>query len=227
VPVWRAAPVETAISIDGKVADWPSHASVPGFDRLPVDMRYLARPDLLEGRTREAADPATARFTYDTEYVYIYIDCPQRAVDDQRTSQRPTVGRRWWGTDGIQVQIAGGAGLSPGTRVIDIAAKPSGIAMVRSATLVAGAGLIWTDGPTGLKWAVDTSDRGYSVELAIPRVWFTDEYGADKTLPLWRLNLLRHIGRTNQSMTWSGPVVDDEDIGMMGVVIGSPTDGLE
>jgi hypothetical protein len=70
---------------------------------------------------------------------------------------------------------------------------------------------------------------GYTVEAAVPRAWVegekreTEEVGTGEARvngPAWRLNVLRHRAGELVSSSWAGPVVGDEDVGMMGVVVG-------
>jgi hypothetical protein len=60
---------------------------------------------------------------------------------------------------------------------------------------------------------------GYAVEAAIPRSWVSGKIEGVRA-PAWRVNVLRHRAGDLASMSWSGPVVNDEDVGMMGLVVG-------
>jgi hypothetical protein len=82
--------------------------------------------------------------------------------------------------------------------------------------------LEWTDGSTGLKYGITTDRGGYTVELALPRKWFgvAGAVGAVGGDAKWRVNVLRHRGSDLVSTSWSGPVVDDWDLGMMGLLVG-------
>jgi hypothetical protein len=78
-----------------------------------------------------------------------------------------------------------------------------------------------TNGGT-VKYAIapeksDGKILGYSLELAIPRAWFAISPGSS---PAWRINILRHRADTLTSTSWSGPVVNDEDVSQMGLLIG-------
>jgi hypothetical protein len=141
----------------------------------------------------------------------------------------------------------GGAG---GERVVRVGFKPSGVVMVQTGTVVLDAkGLVrvvWKDGAPvvsgragNLKYGVMVQRDGgrvvgYTVEAAVPRSWIegTGAEGANRRMgeaaseegrinaPAWRLNVLRHRAGELVSSSWAGPVVGDEDVGMMGVVIG-------
>jgi hypothetical protein len=241
VPVHRMQAVIQPPRIDGRGTDWPV---VPedgsGIPPMSIALRYANKPDLLAARVRALDAPVAARaqWAYDADFLYVKIEVPQARVDDERTSEWPVAPgakARWWGTDGLQVQIAGGGGalhLTPDTRVYDIGIKPSGTVLVRQALLGAdGRPGRWSDAPaggggTGLRFALSRHDlpggqHGYSAELAIPRKWFASEHDLDPNLPGWRVNVLRHESSTRVSSSWSGPLVDDDDLGMMGLLVGS------
>lgn len=174
-------------------------------------------------------------------------------------------GTRWWGSDGLQILLspmpptnrpvaggptapgasaaagAAGAGAMAGgsdayDRIVKIAFKPAGIALVQTSQWTrdkAGAPtLSWKDGPPGgppaVKYGIavqrkDGRTSGYVVEAAIPRVWFDGPNAATvpgTRAPAWRVNVLRHRAAELTSTSWAGPVVEDNDVGMMGGLLG-------
>lgn len=247
LPVQRMRPARNTIKLDGSTSAWPDETlNARGRDTaMHIALGYATKPDLLAGRVRTSAEAATARWTYDADFIYTLIDVPQGQLDDDRTSDWPVEtaassgavggGRRWWGTDGVQVQIAGGGAAlrwEPQTQIYTIGIKPSGTVLVRMATLAGNAPPRWIEAPPtagGLRYAVLPYGRGarggksggYVVELAIPRKWFVSEHDMDPNLPVWRVNVLRHQGQTHESTSWSGPLLDDNELGLMGVLTGS------
>ncbi len=135
---------------------------------------------------------------------------------------------------------------NPYARVLKIAFKPAGVLLVRTGQVVRDPrgmpAITWRDGPpptppgvavpmgvTGIKYGITTQQKdgrvsGYTVEAAIPRVWVEvfPPAGAGPWMspPAWRVNLLRHRAAELVSSSWSGPVVDDDDVAMMGAMIG-------
>ncbi len=126
-------------------------------------------------------------------------------------------------------------------RVVQIAFKPAGVMLVKTGQVVHTAGgetaMVWHDGapPVAgsaeiggaqpvLKYGIVIDKQegrvtGYTVEAAIPRAWVTGDAPAARA-PAWRINVLRHRAADLASMSWSGPVVNDEDPAMMGVLLG-------
>lgn len=227
LPLHRMKPTPEPLRIDGSPKDWPNpatgHPNAPGglWGLMTVDLPYAARPDLNGGKPRAASNPATVQWTYDNDFLYALVTCPQNHTSDQRNSEWPLQNNRWWGTDGIQLQIAGGTKLDPGTRVIHVAVKPSGTVLTRAALLAAGQRPVYTDAPQGLRYAIQTDKNAYTVELAIPRKWFPTSHDADPDTPAWRINVLRHQESTHTSTSWSGPLLDDTDLPMMGLLTGA------
>ena len=223
LPILRCKPIEGGLKIDGNGKDWPT--DLP-FEPMPIATHYLSRPALLKGETRLDDSPALARWAFDKDYLYVLIHCPQGVVADERNNDWPIQQHRWWGTDGIQIQLA-----DPATpqRIIELGFKPGGVMMTRVATLT-DQGLQCTDGPpvggggtarygTSLV-KTDSRITGYLVEAAIPRSWFAPP--PENTSPAWRINLLRHRASDLTSTSWSGPLINDDDVGMMGLLIGKP-----
>jgi hypothetical protein len=210
------------------------------YGLMNVAMRYLSRPDLLTGTPRRDEEPATVRWSYDANNFYALIRCPQPTVSDERNTDwpdhegglRPEDPPRWWGTDGLQLQICaasnGPAGPARGeSKVYNIAFKPGGVMMVRQATLKGATLSSWTGGPPGVNYGIQIEKeegrvKGYIIEAAIPRKWFA---GAENINglpgPALRLNVLRHRAHDLSSMSWSGPIVNDDDVAMMGLLIGN------
>ncbi len=230
--------VESAIKVDGKGTQWPTEEAPSQGRRqvIPMDvgMRYVSRPDLaggLNATARMDGSPSSARWTYDKNYVYVRVTCPQEQVSDERNNDWPwaggVAGNRWWGTDGVQVQI-GDVDVPIGAtkKVVQLGFKPGGAMMARMAEVQGNQRLAWKDGtPQGgeVKYGMsvlknDGRVEGYLVEVAIPRKWFAEIGGGG--LPCWRVNVLRHRANDLASMSWSGPVMDDEDTAMMGLLIG-------
>jgi hypothetical protein len=252
LPLYRTRPLENAPKLDGAGEDWPVDTPTRVFGEMKAGLRYLTRPDLTGGVVREDPQPAAVRWSYDADYLYVYARCPQPTVTDERNTEWPVEGRRWWGADGLQVQVAdvasvSGDGQAAGARVVQVAFKPAGVMLVKTGRLSllgregAGGGggaegrVIWTEGPpAGMGGAVrygivverrDGRVTGWAVEAAIPRAWVPGRVApageaAPVKRPAWRVNVLRHRAGDLASMSWSGPVVDDEDLGMMGLLVG-------
>jgi hypothetical protein len=85
---------------------------------------------------------------------------------------------------------------------------------------IAGAKVEWVEATQGLQYAIIPRADGYATELAMPRKWFDTDASKDPDHHVWRVNVLRHFTKDLPSTSWSGPVVDDVDIGMMGLLIG-------
>jgi hypothetical protein len=220
IPVRRMRSTTEPPTIDGHFKDWPAdNPSIFGAMRLQTP--YLNRPIIQSGTYAALPSAAAVQWQYDADYIYALIRCPQPQTDDQRNTDWPTLDGRWWNADGVQIQLAGGLKIIPGqTRIVTIAIKPSGIVQTRQCIPDAGQPLTFTDGPTGLRSAVLAVHDGYIIELAIPRKWFPTDHDADPNIPAWRVNVLRHVHDSLRSSSWSGPLLDDADIGMMGALIG-------
>ncbi len=222
VPMMRMEKVEGGLKVDGFGKDWPAE----GHGEMRVGTHYLSRPALVTGATHGDESPAMARWAFDANFVYVRVRCPQATVADERNNEWPIQDHRWWGTDGVQIQMAG-VQAGPLTKVIELGFKPGGVMMTRVAT-VGKEGLRWSEGPPAGGVArygtsvekVDGRTVGYLVEAAIPRRWFAPV--AEGNVPAWRVNVLRHRGSDLASMSWSGPLVSDEDVGMMGLLVGVP-----
>ena len=235
VPVHRMREVGTAgpPKIDGRGDDWPQDSATRSFGPMPVGLRYLSRVDLLAGKAREEAEGASVKWTYDADYVYALVRCTQAVVVEEKTNEWPIVQRRWWGADGVQILISGGTSPA-GKDVYRLGFKPGGVALVRVAKVEKvevgkkQVEPVWADGPTGMKYGMVTDREGYTIEVAIPRKWFGkgaavgDPMGGGRAdVPAtWRVNVLRHRASESASSSWSGPVVDDLDLGMMGLLVG-------
>ena len=143
---------------------------------MNVGTRYLTRPELLAGTVRHEARPATLQWTYDADYLYLLARCPQDTVTDERNTEWPAQGpagaQRWWGSDGLQVQLASlstGNG-APGT-IYDVAFKPGGVLLVRTTrTSGDGAPVRWSqpEAVTGISYGIVIDKdagrvRGYTV----------------------------------------------------------------
>ncbi|HVS70063.1 MAG TPA: hypothetical protein VHQ47_02285 [Phycisphaerae bacterium] len=234
IPVHRASPLESPPKIDGHGEDWhPLHAPTPGslFADMLVSTRYQTRPELLAGTIRHDLSPATVRWAYDADNLYFFARCPQDAVSDQRTTAWPesAEGDRWWGTDGLQIQLASLAtGNGTPGRILDVAFKPAGVMLVRTAEATGdGKPLHWSDAQpvVGIKYGitVERSDgrvHAYTVEAAIPRRWIDDPKANPNLPPAWRVNVLRHRATDLTNTSWSGPLISDSDTGLMGILIG-------
>ena len=95
-------------------------------------------------------------------------------------------------------------------------------------------GVVWRDGaPAGsatanVKYGIATLKQdgrvsGYSVEAAIPRAWVDGPNAATvegTRAPAWRANVLWHRGAELTTTSWAGPLVDDDDVAMMGALLG-------
>ncbi len=219
IPAIKIRSVPEPLRLDGTAEKWP--ASPADAPDMRVATRYANRADLLAGRLSREETPAIAQWLYDADWVYVHIDAPQKNLTDDRTSNWAMTDGRWWGSDALQVQIAPGVSLKTATRIIQIAVKPSGTVLQRAATLGEDGKLSWGDAPAGLRYAIKPQRNGYGVDLAIPRKWFGNlEYDRDPATPCWRVNVLRHCAESFVSTSWSGPIVDDQDVGMMGLLIG-------
>jgi hypothetical protein len=230
VPIYRMRAAKDAPKIDGQILDWPMNTYFQSFGPMRVELTYDSRPGLLGGKMRRVDNAAEARWAFDKNYIYALIKCPQASVatEDQHTNEWPLINGRWWGTDGIQIQMAGGGNgglrLAVGTRIVQLAIKPSGIALIKSGSVGGTGSIAWADAQlAGLKYAVNVDKNpggGYLIEVAIPRAWFPKDHDADEATPVWRINLMRHVGADMTSASWSGPVVGDLDVGMMGLLTG-------
>jgi hypothetical protein len=232
-----------APKIDGRGNEWVMDAQLRSFGLMNIATRYLSRPDLLAGSTRREEDPATVRWSYDNDNLYALIRCPQPTVSDERNTDWPDhagdtggVGGadspRWWGTDGLQLQIASllpnQAGPAKGeSKVFNVAFKPGGVVMVRQATLKAATLSRWSNGPAGVTYGIqiekeDGQIKAYVIETAIPRKWFANAENVNGLPgPAFRVNLLRHRAHDLASTSWSGPIVNDDDVAMMGLLLGN------
>jgi hypothetical protein len=234
LPIHRAAALEAAPKIDGRGEDWVPARPNTIAGPMPVATRYLTRPQFLTGAIRHEATPATVQWAYDNDNLYLLARCPQETVTDERNTDWPAQGAagaaRWWGADGLQVQLAPlsvGNG-TPGT-ILDVAFKPGGVLLVRTGkTTGDGKPVRWSDAQpvTGIKYGItiDKADgkiRGYSVEAAIPRRWIDDPQRPANTPVAWRVNVLRHRALDLTSTSWAGPLINDDDVALMGLLIGN------
>jgi len=234
VPIYRMKSFQMSPRVDGRGDDWPQDAAGAAFGPMPVGLRYLSRVDVLKGAVRQEQTPAIARWTYDNDFLYALIRCDQNGMSDEKNNEWPSQDGRWWGTDGVQVQVCGG-GVLTGKKVFVVGIKPSGVVLTRVGKVESGmntASIKWAEGPANVKFGITTDKTGYLVELAIPRKWFSEPNppatatgggrsdGAVGGAALWRINILRHRASDLESASWSGPVVDDTDIGMMGLLVG-------
>lgn len=270
-PIYRMHATDAPPKCDGNGSDWPTLEGDPQtrvFGEMMVSERYLARPDLSSGVIRRDGSPAICRWMYDRNYLYILARCPQDAISDQRNTDWPTVQTgaggpesspqvRWWGTDGLQIELSAmppsqyltgplpptapgaPAVADPFNRVVKIAFKPAGVMLVQTGTLSRNAQtgatqISWHDGApvTGavagnIRYGISVQKRdgrptGYTVEAAIPRAWIDPPGGGQfgTKAPAWRVNVLRHRASDLASMSWAGPVADDNDLGMMGALLG-------
>jgi hypothetical protein len=238
VPIYRIRAVEDPPKLDGHDDDWGNDNQLRVFGDMKVGIRYVSRVDLLSGTVREDSSPASVRWSYDDKYVYMFASCPQETVTDDRNTTWPETDGRWWGEDGLQVELAEVGKVEKGLlmkqkaedeqRVVRLGFKPSGVMMVKTGR-IAGGQLIWTDGGPmdiggGVKYGIVAERKegrvtGYAVEAAIPRAWVSGTIEGIKG-PAWRVNVLRHRASDLASMSWSGPVVNDTDVGLMGLLIG-------
>jgi hypothetical protein len=231
LPILHIKKIDGGLKIDGFAKDWPSDLATQSAGQMHVGIHYLSRPGLIKGAVRMDDAPATARWAFDDDYIYLLVHCPQTSVADQRNNDWPIDNHRWWGTDGLQIQIAS-AGPDPMKRVIELGFKPGGVMMTRVAAVGTSAPLHWIDGPPdGVRGRavarygtsiekIDGRTVGYLVEAALPRTWF--DAPPEGALPAWRVNILRHRGSDLASMSWIGPLVNDDDVGMMGLLIAQP-----
>jgi hypothetical protein len=241
LPIYRTHAVEAAPRLDGEGADWPMDAQLKVYGEMKAGIRYLSRPDLMTASVRQDGGPAVIRWSYDQENLYFWARCPQERVSDERNTTWPMENGRWWGSDGLQVQVAAMERAGDATRtlsamveagrVVQIAFKPAGVMLVRTGRVVKGADGVsrmeWTEGGPaagGVKYGIAVEKKegrvtGYAVEAAIPRSWVSGKIEGVRA-PAWRVNVLRHRAGDLASMSWSGPVVNDEDVGMMGLVVG-------
>lgn len=219
VPVFKMHATREPPKIDARRKDWPEPLDNP-LALMPVDLRYLNRPDMLRGQLNHQSPPATVRWCYDADFIYALVECPQARMDDERNNDWPEEDGRWWGTDGIQLHLVGGAKVGDAGRVIQIAIKPSGAVVLRQAELHKDQLVHWAEGPVGVRYSIHGDDQGYTAELAIPRKLFAVEHDRSPDVPVWRVNVLRHIHQTAISTSWSGPLRDDADFSMMGLLVG-------
>jgi hypothetical protein len=239
LPIYRMKAAANPPRIDGRSDDWPMDAQTRSFGTMSVAMRYLSRPDLLTGAPRRDDEPAIVRWSFDNDNIYVLVRCPQALVSDERNTDWPEHDNaagdsaRWWGTDGLQLQFTtlspARAGAEKGAaKVFDIAFKPGGVMMVRQAQLKGPTLSKWTDGPTGVNYGIQIEKdqgrvAGYTVEAAIPRKWFAGgENIPNVPGPVLRVNVLRHRASDLASTSWSGPLVNDDDVSMMGLLVGNP-----
>jgi hypothetical protein len=237
LPIYRMKAAATPPRIDGRGTDWPVDAQTRSFGLMNVAMCYLSRPDLLTGTPRRDDEPATVRWSYDADNFYLLVRCPQAIVSDERNTDWPDhdgggESPRWWGTDGLQVQLTtlnpAGSGTTKGeAKVFNIAFKPGGVVMVSQATLKGPTLSRWVDGPSGVNYGIqidkeDGRTKGYIIEAAIPRKWFAGgENIPGLPGPALRVNVLRHRASDLSSTSWSGPIVNDDDVAMMGLLLGN------
>lgn len=235
LPIHRAAPVESPPKVDGRGEDWLPSRPNTVYGPMPIGTRYLTRPQFLTGAIRHEATPATVQWAYDSDNLYLLARCPQETLTDERNTDWPAQGAagaaRWWGSDGLQVQLASiPVGNGTAGQVLDVAFKPGGVLLVRTGK-VAGDGtpIRWSDAQpvTGIKYGIvidkaDGRTRGYSVEAAIPRRWIDDPQRPANAPVAWRVNVLRHRASDLVSTSWSGPLVSDDDVALMGILIGNP-----
>jgi hypothetical protein len=237
IPVYRARGLTGTLKLDGRGEDWPVDPKMLIFGDMPVGMRYLSRPMMVAG-TVQMEDGvnggASVRWTYDADYIYFLARCPQGVITDERNTDWPVKDGRWWGSDGLQIQIAEmnvfeKAAASGSGRIIQAAFKPGGTYMVKTGRITDGR-IGWTlgapaGGQFGIKYGITiekTEGRitGYVVEGAIPRAWVPGTVPGMKN-PAWRINVLRHRAADLTSASWSGPLVDDSDVAMMGLLVGA------
>ncbi|HEY4329577.1 MAG TPA: hypothetical protein VGN88_07565 [Phycisphaerae bacterium] len=170
---------------------------------------------------------------------------PLRQVGDA-----PSAATRWWGSDGLILQLATmppaiAAAATPASpsdatdRILKIAFKPTGVVLIKTGQLVkdpkTAASIDWKDGPpipaagmaaANLRYGIAVQKQdgrilGYTIEAAIPRAWI-DATPADAGSrgPAWRVNVLRHRAADLVTASWGGPMVNDDDFAMMGVLLG-------
>jgi hypothetical protein len=237
LPIYRMRQLDPSIAlkIDGKPDDWSLDAIARDYGPMLIGTRYLSRAQLLnsnltaeDGSTDTALggggaarpgkpdpQPATARWSYDAENIYALITCTQSDISDEKNNDWPVENDRWWGTDGVQLTIASSGNLE-NKRIVHIGVKPSGVVHTRSAILYPNTAsttdIKWSDAPSGLKYGIVNNRTNYTVELAIPRKWFENESS-------FRLNLLRHRASDLTSTSWSGPLINDTDLSMMGLLV--------
>ncbi len=179
-PVYRMQPTDSPPKTDGDPNDWPPismDTQTRVFGEMIVATRYLSRPDMTAGLIRRDPSPAIARWTYDKDNLYLLARCPQDALSDERNTAWPTLpsgsgdnpGLRWWGTDGLQIELSamppsqfltgpvppsapGQPPLAdPFNRILKIAFKPAGVMMVQTGELsrdpkTGQTQIIWHDG---------------------------------------------------------------------------------
>jgi hypothetical protein len=272
MPIYRMHALEdgqSAPNLDGNAEDWPLDNQTRVFGEMKVALRYLTRPDLLDGTLRGAdvvgATPgdkaARLRWTYDKDYLYVLARCPEEVLSDERNTQWPVRivgegvglggGTRWWGTDGLQIVLGSMPPTNPpmtvppaGTRtaaaeerMVKVAFKPAGVVLVRTGQTVRDArtgvtGVVWREGsPSGalnVKYGIAIQREGgrvtgYTVEAAIPRAWIDGPNAAvvpGTRGPAWRANVLWHRGAELLSTSWAGPLIEDDDVAMMGALLG-------
>ena len=228
IPVYRARGASAPITINAHANEWPADTTIPAFGPMRIATRYLSRPDLSTGSIQTDPQPAFALFTYDDHFLYALIQCPQPLISDERNNDWPTSLGRWWGTDGVQIELADAAPPPPPfpATIYQLGFKPGGAMLARTLRFTPNKPLQFSDtlpaaGGT-VKYAIapeksDGKIMGYTLEVAIPRAWFPASAGSS---PAWRINVLRHRADTLTSTSWSGPLVSDEDIAQMGLLIG-------
>jgi hypothetical protein len=218
VPLFKMHATREPPKLDAKLKDWPEESGPS--TTMPVALRYLNRPNILRSQVQAEDVPATVRWCYDSDFIYALIQCPQSKVDDERNNDWPEQNGRWWGQDAVQIQISGGAKVGDNTHVIEIAMKPSGAMLLRQAVLKKDQPVTYNDTPAAVKYSIHADGKGYVAQVAIPRKLFPADHDKDADTPVWRINVLRHIREGAISTSWSGPIRDDADFSMMGLLVG-------
>lgn len=204
--------------LDAKLKDWPEESGPTSV--MPVGLRYLNRAEILHSQLQAEDAPATVRWCYDSDFIYALIQCPQSKADDERNNDWPEQNGRWWGQDGVQIHMSGGASIGDNGHIIEIAIKPSGAVLLRQALLQKGQPVAFTDSPVGIRYSIHANGKGYVAQLAIPRKLFPVDHDKDADTPVWRVNVMRHQRDDAVSTSWSGPIRDDADFSMMGLLVG-------
>ena len=260
LPIYRIHGTENPPKADGNPDDWPALRDDPQtrvFGQMKVATHYLSRPDLLAASLRQDDQPALVRWTYDKDYLYMLARCDQDSISDERNTDWPLqdagAGKegavRWWGSDGLQVELAAmpptqraAAATAPAgpdvyDRVVKIAFKPAGVALIQTGMIehdakTGAASISWHDGPPApsgsslsLKYGITLPRQeghpvAYIVEAAIPRAWIDGPPIDNVKSPAWRVNVLRHRAGDLSCTSWAGPIVHDNDVGMMGALLG-------
>lgn len=195
-----APQIPTAITVDGRLGDWPTGAqnTIGNFQLV----RY-------RGSQRTPTLGTQARFAFDEQYFYVAIEAELEAGERptwQATNIFPTDGAIPWGQDVLEVILSPDNALDGGPDVLRLVRiKPSG--------LVATYAGCPTQPQIGQvrRWDVDArvavliNREAWTVELALPLEALRLR---EQAQPVWGVNIARLDARRGEYSSWSGAVGD-------------------